>query len=228
MPTQKDKREIGDSRIDVVNRIKEFYTKELNINRAEFARQIDFSYHSIRAYERGESEPGSLFYKKLYLVYPQADIVYFLTGKRSKTTRSYGVNDVVHVIPVVDSIPPIEEEAVPKEMTIGLYELPNYKNFKKVFVYKVRGKAAVDPLRENDYIIATAEKAITNGETYLLTYKGNPVPMVRNVYKASGGYRLVSDDIAVAPFTIKTSELVSFYRVLEISRRFPRKNLAPM
>lgn len=211
--------EVVRSRVEVGKRITEFYTHELGIKRQEFARLIDVRANTLRHYEGGVSEPGSVFFSKVREKFPSVDIGYLLTGKR---TVIEGVDPDILApmrrIPVVTAIPVGGfPNGVPDSAVVQTVFTSELKN-PKIFGLLVRGDSMLPEFKDGTVIVVVPVADPIEGSQYVVVRSSGDL-LYGRFSRVGRDVKIVSSDPKRMPDTIKPTEAVSFFMGIENSRK---------
>ncbi|MDP4221254.1 MAG: LexA family transcriptional regulator [Bacteroidota bacterium] len=195
-------------------RLREFYTQK-GIKRKAFSDSIGWQYDTIRAYEEGRAEPGSDFYTDLLEVYPDADVIFIITGKHFDEIASIHwkaipiLHDVKAGTPVL-GFPDIEK--------IGTAFTLNMKD-KDLFALRVRGNSMEPEISEGDLVVCAPQKPFVSGKLYVVVTDDSEAT-IKQVWKKANGYELVARNPEYPVQVIPDEKVTRLIRVVEITRKY--------
>lgn len=195
-------------------RLTEFYSK-LGLKRRAFSEAVGWQYDTVRSYEEGRSEPGSDFYADLLAVYPEADVIYIMTGKHFNEVQKVKWN----AIPIYNTVragkPAMEFSDVEQ---IGTAFTMNVKD-KKLFALQVRGNSMEPEISEGDLIVCAPDKPFVSGKLYVVVTDDSEAT-VKQVWKKADGYELIARNPEYPMQFLPDEKVERLIRVVEITRKY--------
>ena len=201
-----------ENRLKIGKRLREFYTQR-GIKRKGFSDSIGWQYDTVRSYEEGRAEPGSDFYTDLLRVYPDADVIYIMTG--------------THPAPKIQLVEiPIIHEVKAGSPTLGFADLEkigtmftmNTKD-KDLFALRVRGNSMEPEISEGDLIVCAPLKPFVSGKIYVIVTDESEAT-VKQVWRKEGGYELVARNPEYPTIFLADGKVIRLIRVVEVTRKY--------
>lgn len=213
-PKLKNKHEI---RLEVGQRVKDFYTQR-GLKRKKFSESIGWAYDTVRSYEEGRAEPGSDFYKKLIEVYPDADVLYIMTGATSETLSElkemkFKEIPILHHVKAGNPILGFSDLE-----TIGMMFTMNTKD-KDVFGLRVEGNSMEPEISEGDLVVCAPLKPFVSGKIYVVVTDESEAT-IKQVWRKERGYELVARNPEFPTIHLPDEKVIRLIRVVEITRRY--------
>lgn len=206
-----------ESRKEVGKRLTQLY-ENMKLSRHQFADALGMKYETLRSYEKGQAEPGSLFFKRLTEVYPGADVGYILTGRKRESERMAGALEIRRV-PVVHSIPAGGFlEGIPDEEIVDQVFTTDLKT-KGLFGLIVKGHSMEPDVYEGDIVVFAPDLPFVNGKVYAVVSQRSEATL-KKVYRTKEGWTLVPLNPAFESRVLPEDEVIKLYRMVSINRKY--------
>jgi len=193
-------------------RLTEFYSK-LGLKRKAFSESIGWQYDTVRAYEEGRAEPGSDFYTDLLRVYPDADVIYIMTGSHPVAKIELREISIVHDVKAGD--PTLGFADLEK---IGTMFTMNTKD-KDLFALRVQGNSMEPEISEGDLVVCAPLKPFVSGKIYVVVTDESEAT-VKQVWRKEGGYELVARNPEYPTIFLADGKVTRLIRVVEVTRKY--------
>lgn len=200
-------------RLGIGKRLKEFYVLK-GIKRKAFSDSIGWEYDTVRSYEEGRAEPGSDFYKRLLEVYPDANILYIMTGVHPESLAKINAKEIPILHDVKAGDPVLGFSDIEK---IGTMFTTNTKD-KDLFGLRVRGNSMEPEISEGDFVICAPLKPFVSGKIYVVVTDESEAT-VKQVWRKEGGYELVARNPEFPTIHLPDEKVIKLIRVIEITKK---------
>lgn len=201
-----------ENRLEIGKRLKEFYVQK-GLKRKAFSESVGWEYDTIRSYEEGRAEPGSDFYKKLLEVYPDADVIFMMTGTHPFTKIKWREIPILHDVKAGDPVMGFSDMD-----TIGTMFTMNTSD-KEVFALRVQGNSMEPEISEGDLVVCAPLKPFVSGKIYVVVTDDSEAT-VKQVWRKEGGYELVARNPEFPTIHLSDQKVIKLIRVVEITRKY--------